>query len=1012
MTERIGKVGGWWLAVAFLSALFLGHWVLPLRAPLAPVDPGAEWITAPASAPRAYFRRTLRVPFIPRHAWLSIGADDYELYVNGVLVGRNWHLLNASLAFQDKMSQRTQSLTQGRVFESKRAPELSKSANEEWRAVHFYDITPYLRPGENLLAVAVQGNPRAGMLVRGAVEGAFGRVEILGNASAWRVGTTAAWSGGRAWFDPDFMDSEWPAAVSGGAAPRGILGDLPAVWREDFHPPVLSGKATAGRVVLRAELPGRRCLRSSGDWLRVAASWPYALVIGDSLVGTGRGGEDVTAFDVTRYVGWRTRPLFLILFAPRMGEVPSPWAAVDGRIAGGVFTSGAEWETLAAPHPGTNLGGGRWEKARLGPRTKPRGFVRLADRNGQDIETLSRFGAFAAALAGLLAMGLAGIRRWGGRFGIDPGSTAALTIPFFLTIALEEFFRFRFQESDNTLGFYNPAMDGLWLGLPAAVLGLTAVLTRLPRGRGIALRRGLDAVRRLPWIWIILALGLLLRAYAIGFDDLQADENVSWDAARGILRTGVPQAVSGVYYTRSPLYHYLLAGWIALVGDDVAPARFFSVLPGVGVLAAAYGLVLAVTRRRGLALLTAFLLAVDPWQIHTSRIIRFYQQVQFFAVSVTWFFLKGFVWKEGLRSRLLFFLFSTLAVLSQEVFVLLLPGYALGAFLFYRPFDLRRDAGTLYGLAAFLAVALLDVAVFSLVCLTQHVGVATTSGSIIQFHLRDLLVFPMTFFVGNNRANVFYTLLAGAGSVFYWRRRRLPAGVGMLYLTIAVMMATLTVMVQQLAGRYCYLIYPFLVILAVIAVGDMVREAARRWVPAGGVVRLDRRRWTVLVGGILAAAMIVNIEPVKLAKSYHRKLNIEHETALRWIRRHRLPGDKIMSVYPMPAAILFGGIDYYLMQQISFDEVYRTERGVIDRWAGGRLVSKVDQLRRLFMRHDRMWIVIDEFEALKISEDFLDFIRRSCAVKKEFFGVRVFLWDATAGRLAAASDSGGAADDY
>ncbi|MHC5731747.1 MAG: glycosyl transferase, partial [Nostoc sp.] len=73
------------------------------------------------------------------------------------------------------------------------------------------------------------------------------------------------------------------------------------------------------------------------------------------------------------------------------------------------------------------------------------------------------------------------------------------------------------------------------------------------------------------WIFLILivSIGFGLRVYNLGFIDLDPDENTSLDAARGILRTGAPIATSGIWYTRGPFYHYLLALWLRLVGDSI-----------------------------------------------------------------------------------------------------------------------------------------------------------------------------------------------------------------------------------------------------------------------------------------------------------------------------------------------------------------------------------------------------------------------------------------------------------
>ena len=115
------------------------------------------------------------------------------------------------------------------------------------------------------------------------------------------------------------------------------------------------------------------------------------------------------------------------------------------------------------------------------------------------------------------------------------------------------------------------------LGSTGPVLLLLSLALLLRPGWRAAARPGSKRrtlARVPPWVWLLglCALGLGLRLYGIDAQPPQADENVSWDAARGILRTGGPLAVSGVLYTRSPLYHYLLAGWLAAFGDTLTSA--------------------------------------------------------------------------------------------------------------------------------------------------------------------------------------------------------------------------------------------------------------------------------------------------------------------------------------------------------------------------------------------------------------------------------------------------------
>ena len=135
----------------------------------------------------------------------------------------------------------------------------------------------------------------------------------------------------------------------------------------------------------------------------------------------------------------------------------------------------------------------------------------------------------------------------------------------------------------------------------------------------------------------------------------------------------------------------------------------------------------SLTRRRSLGLFTALVLAVDPWLLGTVNFIRFYQQMQFFAIVTLLFFHKGFVRKEGKVYQNLFFLCMTAGVLSQEIFITFLPGYFLAFLLCYRPFGWRADRNIWVGFLTMLIVSQLNIYSWAVLCLTPHVAVATTT---------------------------------------------------------------------------------------------------------------------------------------------------------------------------------------------------------------------------------------------------------------------------------------------
>ncbi|WP_426993047.1 hypothetical protein [Methylomonas sp. CM2] len=154
------------LVASFLIALCLANWLLPIRqGPIRDQMPDG-WMGAEHAERRAYFRQTWRLPFKPEHGWVALAADDYQLMVNGRVVSWNKYSINASLPFQTRFSDRAQ----GQVphsWDMPRNPTSQRAANEEWRVLHYIDITPYLLPGENTLAVYVQSQHLPRLAIKG-----------------------------------------------------------------------------------------------------------------------------------------------------------------------------------------------------------------------------------------------------------------------------------------------------------------------------------------------------------------------------------------------------------------------------------------------------------------------------------------------------------------------------------------------------------------------------------------------------------------------------------------------------------------------------------------------------------------------------------------------------------------------------------------------------------------------------------------------------------------------------
>jgi hypothetical protein len=524
-----------------------------------------------------------------------------------------------------------------------------------------------------------------------------------------------------------------------------------------------------------------------------------------------------------------------------------------------------------------------------------------------------------------------------------------------------------------------------------------------------------------PTVWLmgVLLLGLALRLYAIDFQPPNADEHTSWDCARGILRTGMPVNVAGVLYTRSPLYHYGLAAWLALFGDNVASARCFSLLPSLGVILACYFLVTAISRRPSLGLLAALVMAVDPWSIATTQLIRFYLQVQFFALAATLCFLRGFVWKEGKRHQNLFFALATAGVLSQEVYATTFLALFLAFFLCYRPFSWKKDKNVWIGFTVMMAISLLDLAIYQVFCLEPFVAVSTECQSLFMLHFVDAHQVPALniarlsteFLWQTDGQGLLFTLFFAAGA-FHWLRHP-DRAVSVLYGIVCVSVPVLTVLIVPIRNRYCFHVYPMFVAAAILSAEALIRRATERLSFHGGKCPSAlARRWYGLAAAVACAALVLGCEFNRVLASYEGCRVPDVDRAFGYIADHKQADDKVMAIRPPAGAVILGGIDYYLMVSSLFDELSMKQSGPVDRWAGGRVVWKTDQLRSVLCDHDRVWIVLDDQRRDRLSPEIQCLLYENCCIECEYFGGHVLLWDKTAGRYGTFADSGGETDSY
>ncbi len=1015
----------WLLAFgSLIAALNLSHWVLPDGGGLTAMTWPVNWIEPNQPVTRAYYRYTLDVPFQPLWAWVSVAAADQELYVNGRVVESNHFTEDSSWTLLHRVSDPAQGLTPFAPSVSYKA-ELRRAANEEWRFPLHTNINAYLHPGRNVLALFTENPSLARFAIQGEIVGDGQHVVISSNARDWRVSPTYKRIGDMPWYQPALDVVDWRPARPGPPVTNPLYAPAPpAIWELPMPQDALTGPAIAGDLRFQLDVPGVGPAQRETSWVRVYSNWLYYLFLDDQLIGRGGGISGAEAWDLTSYQHSPSQRLSLRLVAqtdpnlPHRTTEPNPFVVVDGLIGGRRISTDSDWKQVVGTYTNWLSGEPRWTSVDRVPQELPPNNVVFQYPNELGASWYAKFALLWLACGVGLSVAYFAVRLLERLFGESRASAggAALWILSLavLGLALTELLHMRFFTTDSLLMFIRPENRLFLQALgPLLLAGAIVAYQTTPAGEPGAWRQRL--LRHWPTIAMvaIILLAVGLRLYRIGFEDLQDDENVSWDAARGILHTGLPLETSKIFYTRSVLYHFALAGWLAIFGDTKTSARLFSVIPGVLAIWLTYRLTLYVSGgRRVVALLVALLLAIDPWELRNSQDIRFYQQVQTFSVAAMWAFLLGFVDRRGKAYQNTFFFLASAACFSQEVFVLAFPGFCVAGFYFYRPWRWRENINVCVGFAFVLGLVIYDIIIFEIMTLTANIGISSSSAPALLLHLWNPTVMPSSFFLGYLEDRLVYFVFFSIGLV-YWLRRS-NRYVGTLYIQIICGIITATILVVQIEDRYVYLFYPFLVVTAAVTVDailqDFARVASAFAEDAAQRERL-RRRWVACAGGLCAVAALISMEPRKVWQSFHWRINTQQESGFQFVLDHRRPGDVVLANTPDAAATVTHGLDLYITNVLFFDALYQPGNEIVERWAGGRLLSNVDMLRQELLRHDRIWLVLSDNLAKSYTDDWQDLLA-SAETKYEWFGGRVALWERNKGGLQLTPDKGGASNGY
>ncbi len=479
------------------------------------------------------------------------------------------------------------------------------------------------------------------------------------------------------------------------------------------------------------------------------------------------------------------------------------------------------------------------------------------------------------------------------------------------------------------------------------------------------------------WVWPVLigggmALCFVARAWQLDLQPPDEDESASIQATLAIAKKGVPEYQEGVWYTRSPAYHYL-AGLVAvLTGSNIYALRLLTVFSSCATAFLLWKMTRELTHNRFLALCALFLFAIHPFLIFTGHVARFYQQQQFFHLLMVYFFIRGFVANSGMRDRYLMVAAFLVGALSQEITVLEILPLTICYFLFAQKRSWPDEIRLLTATGCACALIGLDLAFFKIQCLTALDGISPRIDATVGWSFERPTNF-LALLLGYSRLHLMATVFLLAGMVLAWRTKNTRWL--FLYFYFFLSIATINLLITSRGYRFEYHLIPIWILLSLYGMW----ECAKCLIPSR---EASRERLTLAIGWF--GFIVCSWSPWRVFNSYDSTLQADPVRSLRYVSNNLREGDKvaISELYPQTAFLELGHTDYDIAVPILYDFALRKKGKLVDRNAAAEVIGNLDELQRAFAENKRLWIVFDRDQMHA----------RGSNVRWEFSGGRVWLY--------------------
>ncbi|MDX1931848.1 MAG: glycosyltransferase family 39 protein [Capsulimonadales bacterium] len=1042
------------LALAVLTSIFVNRALGPDRSGTFPYPWTARWIAPPTTGEATTcFRKTVTITGPAEAAYIAVSADNfYRLHVNGKQVR----------PFYRPERFRTW-ITEHSLFNSLGYPRNAVRAR-------IYSIAPLLKPGKNVIAIKVQSDKKSPRLaVEGRILTAVTDTAIRSDAS-WRCHPIEERFDDTVWTEERFPEQRWAAAVP--QEPVTIPVDGPA---EPFErrlrgtfvstPEDESGRDVRFRAVFQLDR------NATGGWLRLSGDTDCDLFLDGipltNAAWNGRYSEQpalpTTDPDYAPLPRWLDTDLTRA-YLPQMARPTTDVFALQGALKAGrhvleavvhprlPVTPGQAQAppilhlegALSGPNLAADLGPLSWEywsgatagwKPGVSSGAIGRRFAERTVWRSPGISDPSPFSEPAAIALGSLelwvllllmpflfrpptssSIGIRSLRSTWQRW--IPQVAARGFAPLILLLGALFVTDFVAPFAPD-LGPIRPVHAQYALLL--AVLGgvIASVAPDLTKKR----RRSALTTSRFRRHRYAIALGLItltatvLYTVHLGVDGHVADEYVSIYAADSVRHYGIPiYPNTDIVYTRSSLYHYVLAIFEQIGGGVRNPfsTRLLAGLYQIGTILVAYALGVRLAGRRA-GLLAALFVAFSPYTVFYARYARFYSQFLFYTTLLFLFLLQSVRNPNHPWYRPAAILAFCGAYLSQQFALATIPS-AVAIVLLSGQIHTWFHRRMIPWFGVGILTVVLDFIAYKRYSVTPRPFIDVETVQLLALHTDLPEVLPGMLFLGTERSQSLIGILYLLGFVAYVlpsmvrsRRRRPGQAVrsrwdwfSYLYLASAPTIFLTALLAPRPAARY---IEHTAALAAVTAACTAVRLASdlRRWCWRWGENTALARSIVPIFGMTVFSILLLTFRPWRVVATLQRNITINNTDAARYIAAHRRPGDAVIFRSPEIAMVELGSCEYAWRPKRGSIFMYLDEnRRLRERDSGAVMIDNVDKMRRAMQENERLWLVIPAIDVISPGTpqgaEMVAFVKANFTTVREPMGVQLLLWDRSAGR--------------